>query len=101
MYDSYQKKYYFYLIGEPQFPKLHDFQIVLRGGGVENEMLVIGWIRCLFKEGEFKNIQFLPMYLMKLICSWYSQEEVHWMGGGYKNNEHFVINVRHILNHLL
>ena len=82
-------------------PKTGRCNILLRGGGIEHEMLVIAWIKQLFKEKEFTHLPLPPMHLMKLICSWYVQKEIHWIGCGNKDNEHFAINTRHILSDLL
>ena len=83
------------------FPKLDRHNILIRGGEIEHEMLVIAWIADLFKREKFKHLELLPVYLMKLICSWYIQEEIHWIGADYTKNEHFVINAKYIFNNLL
>ena len=51
--------------------------VISIGGGNENELLVIGWIKNLFKT-HFMNMPLPPMYLMKSLASWYKQETIHW-----------------------
>ena len=70
---------------------------IVRIGGIENELLVIGWIKRLFKTKEFKNLVLPPMYLMKIVLLWYGQEMIHWFG----QRTHYAIELRHILSSLL
>ena len=72
-----------------QTPKAGNCQIV-RMGGIEDECLVIGWIKQLFKTKEFKDLQFPPMYLIQLIVKRYNQEEIHWIyNSACFENRHF------------
>lgn len=64
-------------------------------GGLKNEILVIGWIKSLFKSTQFQSMEQPPMYLMKLIGAWYSQEEIHWITK--ESGRHFIIKIKHIL----
>ena len=83
-------------------------QKVSMGGGIENELLTIGWIKQCFKTKEFKNLILPPMYIMKMIGSWYNQEEVHFINHikiplpvEIKETHHHVIKLEHILSSLI
>ena len=73
---------------------------------IMHEILVIGWIRKLFKTKEFKDLRLLPMYLLKMICGWYDQEMIHWLNidyCDYKKDDicnHQKIALKHILSNL-
>ena len=67
--------------------------IILMGGEIEDELLVIGWIKQLFKTKEFKDLSLPPIYIMKIIGLWYNQEELHWIG----RKQHYVVGLNHIL----
>ena len=51
-------------------------------GGEHGGCLVIGWTRQLFKQQEFLNLSFPPLYLLQLVGRWVSCEEVHWIRKG-------------------
>ena len=68
--------------------------LVRFGGGIQDELLVIGWIKDLFKTTDFKHLSLPPMYLMKMIQSWYNQEMIHWL----QKNEHYAIKLKYILS---
>ena len=68
-------------------------------GGVRDELLVIGWIKLLFKSSEFKYMEEPPKYLKVLISQWYSQEEIHFIGKATRR--HFTISMKHIVSSLI
>ena len=72
--------------------------IILMGGAIEDELLVIGWIKRLFKTKEFKHLSLPPMYLMKAMCLWYDQEEIHRFK--HSDKSHHVMKLDHILSSL-
>ena len=51
-------------------PNTLSSQMILMGGEIEDELLVIGWIKQLFETKEFKKILLPPMYIMKMIGLW-------------------------------
>ena len=57
-----------------------------------------------FKTSDFKDMVVPPMYIMQLILFRYNNEEIHWIaysaGLGSVDN-HFSINLKHILSSLL
>ena len=55
-------------------------QCLLRQMNVKCEILIIGWIKELFKTKEFKDLILPPIYLLKMISSWYDEEVLHWFG---------------------
>ena len=77
---------------------------------VNCETLVIGWIKKLFANKEFKDLILPPIYLLKMISLWYDQEMVHWFTSettrccnfGNKQNVcyHQKIALKHILSNL-
>ena len=67
-------------------------RFLFRTGGLKDETLVVGWIKFQFDSSEIPQP---PIYLMKLIARWYSQEEVHWICK--YSPRHFTINIKHIL----
>ena len=67
--------------------------LVTLGGGIQDELLVIGWIKDLFKTINFKHLSLPPMYLIKLIQSWYNQEMIHWL----QPQEHYSIKLKDVL----
>lgn len=68
---------------------------LIKTGGIKDELLVVGWIRFVFKLPETQYMQEPPMYLMTLIARWYSQEELHWISKCY--NQNFTINIQDVL----
>ena len=77
-------------------------EIVLMGGEIEHELLVIGWIKKLFKTTEFKDLSLPPMYIMKMIGLWYNQEELHWIQHHWwnKRSDHYLMTLSQILSSL-
>ena len=74
------------------------------GGEINNELLVIGWIRNLFKIKQFNNLIIPPMHIMKMIKNWYDQEMIHWLWKGQyidQKYQHYAINCKYILSSLL
>ena len=51
-------------------------------GGDHGGRLAIGWTRQLFKQQEYSNLSFPPLYLLQLIGRWVSCEELHWIRKG-------------------
>merc|ERR1712154_389650 len=60
-------------------PKSGEHNIVGIGGGLKDELLVIGWIKCLFSSSQFIDLILPPLSLMQLIAMWYNQEMIHWI----------------------
>lgn len=53
-------------------------QCIMRtGGGLQDEKLVIGWIRILFESSRFYSLPLPPLYLLQGIAKWYSTEMIH------------------------
>ena len=52
------------------------YRIVRSGGGIQDGILVVGWIKQQFKCSEFENLSLPPMYMMQLIALWYQNEEM-------------------------
>ena len=77
-------------------------EILLLGGEIEHELLVIGWIKKLFETKEFENLTLPPMYILKMIGLWYNQEELHWMHYEKHNEEsdHHIMTLNQILSSL-
>eukprot|EP01084_Bolivina_argentea_P083288 150816_1 len=79
-------------------------------GGIMDEMLVIGYVRTLFKTTKFKDIELPPCYIMQMIANWYQMEMLHWCEYTPFDvlerqdesflNHHFAIPVKHILSSL-
>merc|ERR1712154_174279 len=73
---------------------LSGYQHIVRiGGGLRDEMLVIGWIRKMFKCAEFNDLSLPPTYIMQLISLWYNQEAVHFLTKScqLRKSSHYVI----------
>ena len=84
-----------------KLPKKYEHpQIALMGGDSDDESLIIGWIKELFKTKEFKDLSLPPMYIMKMIGLWYNQEGLHWIQDGDDYNNHYVITLKHMLRSL-
>ena len=80
--------------------------MVRTGGGIQDEILVYGWIKKLFQNSKFKHIQLPPDYIMKLILKWYCIELIHFVSyivpppffnANSNIHSHYAINVKHIL----
>ena len=77
--------------------------MVRTGGAIQDEILVHGWIKKLFKTSKFHNMQLPPNYIMKLISNWYSIQLLHII---YNPDpickgcpqDHYAINVNDILS---
>ena len=70
----------------------------IKTGGLKDQLLIVGWIRYMFKYYDFGHLKEAPIDLMMLIASYYSQEVIHWIG---KHSErHLTIDIRHILSSL-
>ena len=76
------------------------YKIVGSGGGIKDEILVVGWIKQEFKKRNFKDLLIPPMYIMQLIALWYNQEMIHWISRQEDNN-HCCIKLKHVLSSLL
>ena len=74
---------------------------IIGSGGIKDEILVIGWIKELFKTSEFKVLSLPPMYIMKWVSLWYNQEMVHFLDLNTCEHNHYCIKLKHILNSLL
>ena len=74
--------------------------IVRSGHKLEQEMLVIGWIKSLFRSNDFKHLRVPPVYILQLIARWYNQEMLHWLERNCEDteNEHYMISIKHILS---
>ena len=79
------------------------FNPIIRMGGISHKLLVIGWIKGLFKTKEFRNISLPPTYIMELILSWYFQEVIYWTENLCDGSERalYQIPVKHILSSLI
>ena len=86
------------------------FKIGGSGGGIKNEILVVGWIKEQFKKNEFKGLSLPPMYIMQLIALWYYQEMIHCVElhcvelrekDENADNSHYCIKLKHILSSLI
>ena len=53
---------------------------------IKCEILVIGWIKELFKTEQFKNIILNQYIYWKMISLWYDQEMIHWLDTNYCDN---------------
>ena len=66
------------------------------GGGLKDKLLISGWIKKLYK--------LPPLEILEIIQAFYSQESIHWIersdNEDRKENNHFVINMKHILSSL-
>lgn len=71
---------------------------IVQTGGIKDHVLVVGWIKWVFKSSEFRFMEEPPMYLMTLISHWYNNEQIHWIGKYY--DRHFVIDIKHIFSSL-
>ena len=76
---------------------------------MKHEILTIGWMRRLFRTKEFKDLILPPIYLLKMISSWYSQEIIHWFDVWYtrekyrnknETHSHQKIHLKYILSNL-
>ena len=66
--------------------------LMTKVGGLKDELLVFGWIKHLFKTKELKLVQEPPIYLKVLVGSFYSKEEIHWIGQNSKRHASITIN---------
>lgn len=72
---------------------------------VQDERLVIGFIEGLFRSEMFQDSGLYPppLYIMRFICQWYSEEMVHWVAKYEYNHDetrtHRAMSVRDILKY--
>eukprot|EP01084_Bolivina_argentea_P256778 432458_1 len=75
--------------------------IIRSGGGLKDELLVIGWIKHLFNSSPFNDMTLISSDIMQLISMWYYQETIHWIEfeniDDRQSNNHFGITLKHIL----
>ena len=76
---------------------------------LNDERIVIGYIEQLFKSKQFKNSAhnrisciLPPVYIMRYIAKWYSEETIHWVTK-YRQNvdktkKHFAVSLKYILD---
>lgn len=64
------------------------------GGALKNEKLVIGWIRNLFADKDFQDLQLPPVHVMLLVTRWHSTEYIHWLSPNwhscYGRQSHYI-----------
>ena len=85
-----------------KLPAVGAYQIARTGGGLQDEILVIGWIKQEFKKNDFNDLLLPPMYIMQMIALWYNQEMIHWVcGDGEQEKYHYCIKLKHILSSLV
>ena len=68
------------------------------GGGMEDETLVVGWTRALFREKEFKHLVLPPLVLLQMIARWFSEEEIHYIHNSSRPMRHLAISLRRVLD---
>ena len=75
--------------------------IIRSGGGLKDELLVIGWIKHLFNCSSFNDMALPPTYIMQLISMWHYQETIHWLEWEYRDDKkkanHFGVKLKSIL----
>ena len=112
IFTTWNTKYFYVLnIKNPDSYKLFRSRIkkpfddcyeIVGTGGVQHELLVMGYIRLLYESAEFKNSKkkskLCPIDLQKLIIKAFSEEEIHCIGD--KENVHYAICVNDILSSL-
>ena len=83
-----------------QFPKLawakenkfRSHHLIQTGDSLRSEKIVNGWIN------DMDNMPLLPIAVIQEISCFYMQEEIHWIENGPNNkNDHYVVNIKHIL----
>ena len=62
---------------------------------LSEEFLVFGYVNQLFKLSNFKNVQKLPIYLIKFITNWISMECIHYINS--RELKHWKISIDAIL----
>ncbi len=76
-------------------------------GGIKsrNDILIMGFVKHCFNLKKFSCMQLPPIYIIKLIESWYSVEMIHLMSFKYKSTDwphfqHYGMNLNYILSSL-
>ena len=96
-----------YKLSECSIKSPFAYQKMMRsGGGIQDEILVCGWIKSLFKQLIFKHLQLPPIYIIKIICNFYGTELIHVISfmnpyplfrAKSKIHTHYAINIKYIL----
>lgn len=83
-----------------QCPWRGDMIMMKTGGALKNGILVIGWIRKLFADEDFKELQLPPIHVMLLVTKWHTTEYIHCIRTGFTRlgeSEHLGISLDCIL----
>ena len=60
-------------------------------GGYKDEILVTGYVKCVFKMVEFKKLILPPVYIIQIIERYFNVETLHWIYHVDEDNQHFAI----------
>jgi len=72
-------------------PKKGMYYAIIINNSKRDEITCFGFINYCYKSNNFINIQLLPQYLIKIICSYFCHEEIYLLKRG--TGEHWKINV--------
>eukprot|EP01083_Nonionella_stella_P104338 298886_1 len=75
-------------------PKHTRHHLVRSGGGIYDEILVVGYIKTLFGLLEFAHLQLPPIHITILVSKFYVMETLHWID----DEDHFAISIKDILS---
>ena len=68
---------------------------IARSGGINGEMLVVGWIRAEFESAVLRHLDLPPKYIIQMIAKWHSEESIHFIGT--RGGDHVAIKLKHLL----
>ena len=76
---------------------------IKRSGGVEDDILVDGYIKKCFESSRFSDLAIPPRYISKIIINYYNCEEIHFYAynEAKEKQDHYIIRLRDILKSLI
>merc|ERR1712154_760158 len=83
-------------------PKPGGHHLVIVNGKANDELLIMGYIRDLYKTEMFKDVETMPDDLIKFTLKWCRTEMLHWIEFNLGKNEkmHFEIPIENIISSL-
>lgn len=77
--------------------KIHEYDNSLMAitGGIQDSILIHGWVKSLFKKKKFSSLTMPPWYLVQIIETYYNQETVHVIQA---QKVHHLINLKTVLS---
>lgn len=84
--------------GHMQPPRIAGYRGVLLGSEQGDELIVSGFVKRTYKKAEFRNVQALPLHLIRLLSKWYRNEQICLIKRHRTQSNHRGVNVDDIIS---